>query len=319
MELFANELSFHGQFYSVRQVREAIDGIMRMREVARRHERPLYCRHDLAWGRPVRGEETLQQSVRLLPRDQQSAVMSWLMKGGPFWNDLLQQGPGDAFRCGEEEVTGSSIGEAAFRMLHGVAAGLVSVTPSDWDHSPVEVRRDRGDRETGAIASLGNWRDASSLERALAAAAKPPQSWVDLGREAGRRFERLTFAEKGFAPLEGHPFNDSSAQRVLVLLDILNRLALAFDDTGRRTAEGHWIYRDYFTGEKALFSDSSDSEKRALKRKLTFPNPDRPGEELFCPWHGKESGSVLRLHFSWPIRHSEPVYIVYVGRKITTK
>lgn len=319
MDLFANELSFHGQFQSPREMRAAIDGIMKMRQVAHRFRRELYCRKGLTWARPVCGHKTLQESLQFLTNAERGVVMSWLTKGGPFWDDIRQHGPNDYFRCGDEIVTDSSVGEAAFRALHGVTAGLVSATPSDWDHSPVEVVWERDDPEANRVAKIENWRDTASLEDALTKAAPVPRSWVDLGKDAVRRFRRLTFAEDWFVPLQVRPFNDSSARRVLVLLDILDRLAIAFDDAGERTAEGHRIYRNYFTGEKALFSDSSDSEKRVYRQALTFPNPDRPGEYLFCPWHGKESGSLLRLHFSWPIRHSEPVYVVYVGRKKTTK
>ena len=319
MDLFANELSLHGQFQSPQEMRAAIRRIMSMREIALRFRRELFCRHGSATTRPVRGSETLQESLRHLTNTERRAVMSWLVRGGPFWDDLRRHRPDDYFRCGEEVVTDSSVGEAAFRALHGTTSGLVSATPSDWDHSPVEVVWERDDPETNRVASIENWRDAGSLEGALAKAAPVPRSWADLGKDAVRRFERLTFAEDGFAPLNVRPFNDSSARRVLFLLDTLNRLALAFNDAGERTTEGHRIYQNYFTGDDAPFSDSSDSEKRAYKRRLTFPNPDRPGEELFCPWHGKESRSLLRLHFSWPIRYSEPVYVVYVGRKRTTK
>lgn len=319
MELFANELSLHGQFRSPQEIRAAIGSVMEMREVARQFRRELYCRRDLVRTRPVSGRETLQQSLRHLTKTERGAVMSWLVKGGPFWDDLRRHGSDDYFRCGEEVVTDSSVGEAAFRVLHGAAAGLVGATPSHWDHSPVDVVWERDDPESRRLASIENWRDAASLKRALADVAPSPQSWVDLGKEADHRFGRLTFAKNAFSPLNGRPFNTSSAQRVLALLEILSRLALAFDGAGKRTAEGHRIYRDYFAGKRALFSDSSDSEKEAFKQKLTFPNPDRPGKSLFCPHHGKVHSQTLRFHFSWPIRHDEPVYVVYVGRKRTIK
>ncbi len=103
------------------------------------------------------------------------------------------------------------------------------------------------------------------------------------------------------------------------MFDILERLALSFDTTGERTPEGQQIYQDYFTGESdtVMFSDSSDTEKRKFRKALTFPHPRDPKKDLFCPWHGKERHGVLRLHFSWPIRFGEPVYIVYIGPKIT--
>ena len=95
--------------------------------------------------------------------------------------------------------------------------------------------------------------------------------------------------------------------------------ARAFDATGARTTEGQRIYQDYFTGDNALFSDSSDDEKHRFREALTFPHPNERGNSLFCTWHGKVRHLTLRLHFSWPIESGEPVYVVYAGPKLTRR
>lgn len=216
-----------------------------------------------------------------------------------------------------EVVTDSAVGEAAFRELHGVECGLASVTPSNWNFSPVDVawRRDEGVDDRCAV--LKNWWDAATMEREL-----PPTvvtSWRDVREAALSRFGRLTFSDDCFENLGGVPFARSSADRVLVLLGILNQLGLCYGSDGKRNAEGHRLYRDYFTGQQALFSDSADTEKSDFRSELTFPHPEKEGESLFCTWHGKERRSTLRLHFSWPIRFREPVYVVYVGPKLTKR
>ena len=73
---------------------------------------------------------------------------------------------------------------------------------------------------------------------------------------------------------------------------------------------------DHFHGEKSWFSDSSDSEKRKFKQDLTFPHPERAQENLFCTWHGKVKTPQYRVHFSWSFG-TDPVYVTYVGPKIT--
>ena len=319
MELFANELSLHGQFRSPQEIHAAIVGFMKMRGVAQRFRRELYCRRDVAWTRPVSSDETLQQALGHLTNAEKSVVMSWLMKGGPFWDDLRQHGPDDYFRCDEEVVTDSSVGEAAFRVLHGAAAGLVSATPSRWSHSPVEVVWERDDTEPNRTAFVENWSDIESLERALAAAAIPPRSWTDTRDQAALRFERLMIPDAAFRPVQGVPFSSSSAERVMFLLEVLNRLAGEVESTGGWTTSGNRIYEAHFVGHTAVFSDSSTKEKVAFNDDLHFPHPERRGEKVFCPWHGKERYLQLRLHFSWPIQHSEPVSVVYLGPKITKK
>jgi len=112
---------------------------------------------------------------------------------------------------------------------------------------------------------------------------------------------------------------------VLFILDTLNRLKTCFDADGQRTAEGNAIYQNFFTGKKekkgrgALFSDSSEGEKSKFKQEMTFRHPENPDTSIFCPWHGKVQTPQLRVHFSWPVRADEALYVVYIGPKITKK
>ena len=319
MDLFANDLSIHRQFDDVPTFRTAIAGLMEMRNVARRFGRDVHCNSGLVNSQPIT-DVPMQQAVQQLLADERRALLGWLTRGGPFWDELRQHGFDDWLECRGELVTDSAVGEAAYRTLHGVNCGLASVTPSEWDYSPVEVlwcREDKGSADKGA--SLMNWRDAAALEQKLQDAAPPIRSWVDLQSVSALRFKNLTFAGDCFDPLAGVPFAKGAADRILVLLDTLDRFAHAFDADGSRTAEGNQIYRDHFTGDRALFSDSSDSEKRDFRSELTFPHPASPGNSLFCTWHGKERHLTLRLHFSWPIRSDEPVYVVYAGPKLTKR
>jgi hypothetical protein len=72
-------------------------------------------------------------------------------------------------------------------------------------------------------------------------------------------------------------------------------------------------------GGNPLFSDSSDTEKLDFRNELTFRHPDQPGRSLFCPWHGKVRHLELRVHYTWSGRAGEPLYVVYVGPKITKR
>lgn len=321
MELLANDLSIHEQFHDIASFRDALARLMSMRAAARRFDREVYCHTGFLIVHPLSGMSMQQAIGRLPDKNESRAAMTWLTRAGPFWDDVRRHGADDWLECRGDIVTDSVVGEAAFRTLHGVECGLVSVTPSDnWNFTPVEVVwRREAEKLEDRCAEVDNWWDAGALEDGLREADPPPTSWNELRQASANRFENLTFAKDCFEPLDGVPFAGSSAMRLLVLLDLLNRLAGAFDTDGGRTAEGQRIYRDYFTGDKALFSDSSDTEKRDFREKLTFPHPDSPGKPLFCPWHGKESHKTLRLHFSWPMQAGEPVYVVYAGPKITKR
>ena len=319
MEFFANEMSIHRQFHDLATFHGALERLIGIRGVARRFGRNVYCHQALVDAEPVPGVR-MQQAVQRLADNERRALMIWLTRGGPFWDVLRRHDANDWLECRGEIVTDTAVGETAYRTLRGVECALISATPSDWDFSPVEVIWNReAEGLDDQNAALENWRDAAALEENLRHAAPPIRSWADLGDFSKSRFNRLTFAVRCFDPLAGVPFAKSVVDRIRELLSILDRFSNAFDAGGSRTPEGSRIYRDYFVGDNALFSDSSDSEKRSFRTGLTFPHPDKPGESLFCTWHGKVRHMTLRLHFSWPIRAGEPVYVVYAGPKLTRR
>ena len=321
MDLLANDLSIHGQFHDTASFRGAFERLMAIRAVARRFDREVHCHRMLLAAEPM-PDVPMQRALQRFSMDERRAAMRWLTHGGPFWDDHRQHGVADHLECRSDSVTDHAVGEAAYRTLHDMECALVSLAPSDWDFSPVEVAWRRADEGLDdRTVALANWRDAAALERRLRDTSPPVRSWGDLRRVSTSRFGSLTFAGDCFDPLEGAPFVKSAADRLLVLLDILDRFARAFDADGARTPEGYRIYRDHFTGieDQGLFSDSSVTEKRRFRRELTFPHPDDPGKFLTCTWHGKVRHPALRLHFSWPIRRGEPVYVVYVGPKITKR
>ena len=219
--------------------------------------------------------------------------------------------------CRGQIVTDTAIAEAAHAVLHERSCGLVTATPSEWMVSPLAV--DWKINGVDRTASVNNYWTAERLEQDLEAAPEPVQTWAELRQNATVRFENLTFSGDSFAPLTGHPFSRAAARSILALLGTLHDLKACFNERGERTAEGHRIYQEHFTGDNARFSDSSATEKAAFRAQLTFPHPDRDGEVLFCTWHGKVKSHQLRIHFSWPVRANEPLYVVYVGPKITRR
>ena len=264
-------------------------------------------------------EVSLRKALAWLGLDRARAVGAWLDRGGPFWDGEHRHSADDWFECRGEVVTDTAVGEAAWRNGEGRKCGLLSATPGDWDFSPVRVLWKQKEAGLDRPICFPNWRDPATLEEGLRKSAPPLASWAGLRKAVSAQCPRLFVADSCFDPLAGVPFSRSSAKRVLHLLRILDDFADSFDRDGQRTEKGHGIYQEHFTGERALFSDSTEAEKRRFRRNLRFPHPEQPGEMLSCPWHGKERHSLIRVHFSWPIRAGEPVYVVYAGRKLTRR
>jgi hypothetical protein len=314
MELLFNDLSFHGQLPDIPAFRDAVGRIMRIRETARRFGRQLPCHRNVASAQVTRGM-TMLQAIQRLSSNERRALMQWLTREGPFWEDTRIHDPGDYLECNQNVVTDSAVGEAAWRCVHGLECHLVSVSPSSWQFSPLTVTWHR-DADAGATVAVSNHWDPEEMEAVLQAAPVPVASWEILEAVVTARCPNLVFSPGAFESLRGRPFHAGAAERIQVLLDMLHRLRSCVDEQGRRTAEGHRLYQDHFTGDKAWFSDSSDSEWRDFKKELTFLHPVT-GDELPCRWHGKEKNLQLRIHFSWPVGPDEPLCVVYVGPKIT--
>ena len=319
VDIFLNDQSLHGQYHSRSSFRTALARLMTMRRVARRFEREIHC-HPAILGRDVLQGVMLRKAIGWLSPDERRAAMQWWTRGGPFWAVDRRHGADDWFECRGEIVTDDALGEAAYRAAVGIECDMVSFTPSDWTFSPVAVtwRREGEGVENWRVAIQNFW-EIEELSQRLQSAAPPVLSWSDLRTASEIQFGHLTFSRACFDPLQGLPFSGASATRIRALLNILDRFAVAFGPDGTRSAEGHRIYQEYFTGRNALFSDSSDTEKREFGKDLRFRHPDQPGEALSCTWHGKVRHMTLRIHFSWPIRPDTPLYVMYIGQKITRR
>lgn len=317
MELLANDLSIHGQFPDVAAFRIAISRVMAIRQVARRFGRELHCHRNIAHTQ-VTQTLSMPQAIGAFSVDEKRALMQWLTRQGPFWEDTRVHGPDDYLECNEIVVTDSAVGEAAYCCFHGIERHLVSLVPSSWQFSPVLVTwiADFGAGRT--VEVINHW-DPDRVEAVMRAAPVPLASWEQLEKVAIARCPELTFSPDSFEDLLGYPFVPGAAERVLVLLEILHRLKSCRDEHGQRTPEGQRLYQDHFTGDKAWFSDSSDAEKRDFRTDLTFRHPTLDSQSLFCTWHGKVKTPQVRIHFTWPVGLDEPLHVVYVGPKITKR
>jgi hypothetical protein len=284
-----------------------------MRRLAQAFGRSLYCHRNIVNARVTR-DLSLPEAINSLRIDEKRALMPWLTQFGPFWEDTRAHSPDDYLEHDGEVVTDTAVGEAAVRCLGGMDSWLISFSPSSWERSPIRVEWVRAVRD---IVDVVNHWDHDALEVALQKIPAPLVSWDQLAISASAGCPDLTFSPDSFESLRGHPFVEGAAQQILVRLKTLQRFRQCIDEKNERTAEGQRLYQDHFTGDKAWFSDSSDTEKRTFRTQLTFRRPGAKPENLFCPWHGKVKTPQLRIHFSWPVAADEPLYVVYVGPKIT--
>lgn len=313
MDLLLNDLSLHGQFLDPITFKEAVIRIMSLRRTAIRSGFQLHSPKDIL-NRRVTPSKSLNQALQRLPIDQKRSILQWLTKRGPFWEDLARHDFDLYMDYRGQIVTETAVGEAAYCLDIGLNRALVSFAPSNWQLSPVYVRVVS---DIITEVAVPNYWETLELEAALQEARPPLDSWEQMERQSRREFQRLIFFADCFSNLSGQPFQPGVADRILARLRILNDLVGSVDAGGQRTPEGHRIYQEHFTGDSAWFSDSSETEKRQFERELTFTGPD--GNHFFCTWHGKLYNPPYRIHFAWPVSYRVPLYVAYIGLKLTRR
>ncbi len=287
-----------------------------MRIISRKFGRELHC-HRNTVNRMVNPTTSVFRQLQTFSREEKVALLVWLTQQGPFWEDIPEHDPNEWFECNGELVNDTALAEVAYCSMTGIERAVVSLIPSEWDFSPITVTK--GEVDTRNDIEISNFRQPSDLESALQVVEPPISTWVELEAVSRHRFQRLTFAEDSFKDLDGRPFSVSAVNGIVSRLDLLNRFVESLSGVGRWTPESRKLYENHFTGKRAVFSDSSDPEKRDFRSQLTFRHPTQPDKYLFCTWHGKVSRDLLRVHFSWPVSDDGRLYVVYVGRKITTR
>ncbi len=318
MELLVNDCSLHGQFDDYSTFRKAIYRMIHIRKMVREFDRQLHCLRNLAGSRITNNLRMREVIGKWLGPDERRIVLAWLDKDGPFWDDERDHDSDEFMECNGEVVTDTAVGEAAHRCLNEKDYRLVSFSPSDWEYSPVSVKWTLGAGEVENVDVCNYW-EIDPLKSALQSASSKLRTWEGLRTFSIDRFSRLTFSNDSFEPLRGAPFKRSAADHIIDIFDVLERLKSDVDERGKWTPEASELHRKHFTGSKPWFSDSSRKEKNSFKSELTFRHPTKKDVELFCPWHGKIKSPQYRVHFSWPVSHDEPLFVVYVGDKLTKK
>lgn len=316
MDILLNELSVHGQYPSLPDFVPALRTVLACRSLIKEFGHVLRCNGTFLATKP-----TDRQSVRELVQSMEDknlkhSILVWLTKDGPFWDADREHGLDDLYvlKNTGKDVTDTSLAEAAFRRC-----SVLSFAPSDqFNHNKLKIDRIESDGACEEI-EIDNFWERPALNTFLSAHEKPVGSWDELRLWALRACPLLCFADDVLAPMRGQPFVLAAAEQIQQRLSVLNQMKGCFNEDGSATDQWHEGYRKHFSGATAWFSDSSDTEKNRFRDKLTFRNPSRPDDRMLCGFHGKVRTGVLRIHFSWPMTKDDPLYVVYIGPKITKR
>ncbi len=318
MEWHINDLSLCGQFGDPSVFRQAFEPFLKLRATDPLFRDRLFCSRSFLM-RPAVSDGSLQKTVLAMnDRIYTQLVLQWVGKAGPFWDDDRQLAVDDYFEYNGTDVTDQGLGEIVRRRLVGMEANALSFIGSGFEFSPLSVQHGLREEPIGFVDVLNHWRIEQIRE--VLESSRTLSSWDDVRAEILRRFAgQLIVSDTATDEIETIPFSSYTADRVMILLNVLNNLVTETDETGAFSAEGVKLYADHFVGEKAWFSDESEDNKVKFKQKMTFADPIDKTKFLFCPFHGKiKSPLQIRIHFEWqrPAGQRE-IKVLYIGPKIT--
>jgi hypothetical protein len=319
MEWHINDLSLSGQFATPTEFRESLEPLLKLRLTEPRFRERLYCSRSLST-RPVTATATGQQAI-LTIRDKNfvSLALAWLGKSGPFWDDERQSNDDYYFAYQGVDVTDQGLGETARRQLEEIDAGTFSFMDSSYGftNTPLLIVQHGLDDQVLGKIEVDNFWEISQISDVLDSITSI-SSWYEVQVEIQRRFDQLIISDDAMEKQNETPFKICVANRIFERLGVLNKLANESDETGKLSTLGNEIYTNYFTGDRARFSDESADNKASFKYEMSFKDPANPAQKIFCPWHGKIQTPQTRIHFEWPRpANQKKVKVLYIGPKIT--
>lgn len=309
LTLIFNDSSIHDQFRSAEEFSSAVEKLLTLRATAKTFRLEISCCYNLTT-RPILNGQSLIKAANYLGHDVKILLLQWLDKGGPYWQLSPSHSQDDTYLFGDRNVGGTGLAEATSLSMQGEACSCVSLSPSDWELSPVKL-------SIGAFGEpheVENFWESERLGQHLSSSVPLPGSWKELQNSLAHGW--LVIDVDAFNPLQNLPFNEVQCRTLTRQLKVLDDLSNALknrDEEMRRT-----IVEQFFKGSRAWFSDSSDTEKSQFGPKMTFLDK-KSGCDRLCSWHGKISHGTLRLHFTDPTIVGQPITVFYIGPKITKR
>ncbi len=318
MQWIVNELSIDGNFRSVDEFLEELMQLLHLRKTNTVINDGLLCSRQIG-DQPVVADISFRTAVmRYASRDTKSLILSWINKKGPYWDDDRAPNEDDYFEHSGIDVTDLGLGECSRRVLlnkDNAAVSLLSPN-SSFNCDALEIVQGLP-QEPLALIQVSNISDTISLQECAERARERPKNWATAIEYLRERFDCLAISSEVQEILQPHPFSSYVVERLEELLGVLHHLMESRDEQGRYTDETKEIIAKHFSGEKAWFTDESDSNKQKFEDQLTFKDPLDPDKTIFCPFHGKIKTPQFRIHFLFPEAEDKLLRVAYIGPKIT--
>lgn len=314
MEILFNERSLNDGIKSQEELHEEIKSVMIARQFLLKKDKNIYCHRNFINHQLSNNEKIIKYIMRFEKTDKID-VLTWLTKTGPFWDDNQLHSSEDSYFHLSENISGSSLAEAAACIYCDEERHTFSLKSESYNGERINIIW-KNENENIEL-SIENHISVETLAQKTSLSTNNIESWDQLEKMARSEFKNLEFIKECFIPLNKLPFYKAASTSIMAKLSVLNILKDSFEDSGKFTPQGQELYQQHFTGDKSWFSDSSESERKDFEKEMTFKINEK--EKRLCAWHGKVKTPQIRIHFSDPVEKNNPLYIAYIGEKITKR
>lgn len=252
-------------------------------------------------------------------REERGIILAWMTKNGPFLEDDRYEEEHDYFEFEGSDVTDQGLGEAARRIGASQLATVFSFIGGaiNFERTPLSVQHGLAESPIKFLAVPNVW-DSQSLLEGAQGSLPDPTSWETMVEYANLTFDRVLVSDAILTQLSGTTFYPAVSRRVIELLRILQNYMEGRRQDGTAGQRSNEIHQQFFTGERARFTDESSNNKNEFRHEMTFKDPEDQSRTIFCPWHGKIQTPQFRIHFEWPVPPNQTrLKVMYVGPKIT--
>jgi hypothetical protein len=250
---------------------------------------------------------TALKDNRFFTSAQRAKIFAMLDKSSPVLPDDATIPSAIVFYYEEQEIPNTGLAECAYQVYMEESVSAYSLSTSCFQKSILSVLIKYNDTLL-KVLSVENYFSLSAFNQKLQSLRGPMRSWEDFFGYFDSRYKWIEYTNEAIVHLEKQAFEQILADAIICRMDILEQMATAqSEDAFLELEKKHWY------GDRAWFSDESDTRKRKLKNKLTFMVN---GVSTLCSYHGKISHRTFRIHFTPRPRRSEKIYITYIGYKI---
>ncbi|HBT0543241.1 TPA: hypothetical protein MCD01_000134 [Klebsiella quasipneumoniae] len=317
MQIFVNDLSINNQYSNPTEFISHLTFLISLRKRNSNFGDHFICPRGIS-EKVVCNDKTLRQVVlEYKNKDFTTAVLTWLDRSGPFL-----EGDDDDYGKLICEINGTTLEDCVIenvatkvhRNENAKTYSFDNCQPS-YSYTPLSIGY-TDNNGTGHIHIENIWNEAQ-LDALVCNWEKRPESWEQLIQYLAAKYSHLMFSQDILGHLSPYPFSSIISERAIVLMEILDNYVNSHDANKIRTKETNEIIKNFFSGEKAPFTDESVSNIRDFNKEMTF---DIDGKSTLCSWHGKIKHQEFRIHFQYPFdTQMEKIFVAYIGPKITKK